>query len=196
MREEYLLTGPLEPTNEAYAVAKIAGIKLCQAYRQQYGANFIMGIPADVFGPGDDFGLEDSHVITALIRKMHEAKEQGQKVVEIWGTGSPRREFIFADDLANACLFSMEHYNDGEPINLGSGNDFSIAELAFMIKDVIGFAGDLVFDNSKPDGMPVKLLDSHKLEKLGWKPGRSFEKCLQETYAWFVKNVDPDELWK
>jgi len=188
MQVESLLTGPLEPTNEAYALAKVAGIKLCQAYRQQYGANFISGIPANAFGPGDDFGPEDSHVIAALIRKMHEAKEQGQEVVEIWGTGSPRREFIFADDLADACIFVMNKYGGAQPINLGCGLDMSIAELALAVKEVTGFQGQIHFDTSKPDGMPVKLLDSSELNTLGWRPRVSFHSALLETYEWFLES--------
>jgi GDP-L-fucose synthase len=188
MQVESLLTGPLEPTNEAYALAKVAGIKLCQAYRQQYGANFISGIPANAFGPGDDFSPEDSHVIAALIRKMHEAKEQGQEVIEIWGTGSPRREFIFADDLADACVFVMNKYDGAQPINLGCGLDMSIAELALAVKEVTGFQGQIHFDASKPDGMPVKLLDSSKLNALGWRPRVSFHSALLETYEWFLES--------
>ena len=192
MKEGYLLTDLLEPTNEAYAVAKIAGIKLCQAYRKQYRVDFMCGIPANCFGPGDDFSLEDSHVIGALMHKMHDAKLQGLKQVTIWGTGKPRREFIYVGDLAIACVFAMDNYNDIEPINLGCGEDFSIAELAFMIKKLTGFQGKLIFDTSKPDGMPIKLLDSHKLQKLGWIPIWSFEKALAKTHAWFAENVDTD----
>lgn len=193
MQVESLLTGQLEPTNEAYAVAKIAGIKLCQSFHQQYGANFISGIPANAFGPGDDFSLENSHVIAALMRKMHEAKIQGVKSVKIWGTGMPRREFIFVDDLANACVFTLKHYDSPVPINLGSGIDFSIAELAECIKEVVGFQGKLAFDESKPDGMPVKLLDTKELKSLGWKPMWSFEDALKMTYAWFKKQKKIDD---
>ncbi len=187
MRVESLLTGPLEPTNEPYAVAKIAGIKLCQAYRQQYGVNFVSGIPANAFGPGDDFSLENSHVIAALMRRMHEAKIQGVKSVEIWGTGTPRREFIFVDDLANACVFILRCYDGTVPINLGSGIDFSVAELAQCIKEVVGFHGKLTFDELKPDGMPIKLLDTKELKSLGWKPVWSFEDALRKTYSWFLE---------
>ena len=187
MRIESLLTGPLEPTNEAYAVAKIAGIKLCQAYRQQYGANFISGIPANVFGPGDDFSLENSHVIAALIRKMHEAKILGSECVEIWGTGTPRREFIFADDLADACLFIMRAYNGPEPINIGSGVDLSIGELAALIKQIVGYPGSLYFDASRPDGMPLKVLDSSQLRALGWRPRTPLRSALSATYDWFLQ---------
>ena len=187
MRVESLLTGPLEPTNEAYAVAKIAGIKLCQAYRQQYGVNFIVGIPANAFGPGDDFSLEDSHVIAALIRKMHEAKELDLESVDIWGTGTPRREFIFADDLADACIFIMCEYDSSEPINIGGGSDLSIRKLAELIKEVVGYPGELRFDTSKPDGMPLKVLDSSKLKEMGWQPRTPFRSALSVTYDWFLQ---------
>lgn len=191
MREEYLLTGPLEPTNEAYAVAKIAGIKLCQAYRQQHRANFIGGIPANAFGPGDDFSLEDSHVIAALMRRMHEAKLVGAAHVEIWGTGHPRREFVYADNLAEACVLAMQAYDEAAPINLGGGADLSIAELAAMVKEVTGFRGDLSFDTTRPDGMPVKLLDSSKLLALGWQPRVDFASALKATYEWFLEFGQP-----
>ena len=186
MRVESLMTGPLEPTNEAYAVAKIAGIKLCQAYSQQYGVNFICGIPANAFGPGDDFSLEDSHVIAALIRKMHEAKVLGVESVEIWGTGAPRREFIFSDDLADACIFVMREYSNSKPINLGSGWDLSIRELAELIKEVVGYLGELRFDTSKPDGMPAKLLDSSQLKEMGWQPRTPLRAALLATFEWFL----------
>ena len=155
MQVKSLLTGPLEPTNEAYAVAKIAGIKLCQAYRQQHGTNFIVGIPADAFGVEDDFSLDNSHVIPAMLRKMHEAKVQGADQVEIWGTGTPRREFIFADDLADACIFIMQKYNGSEPINLGEGVNLSIAELAELVKELVDYSGELRFNLNRPDGMPL-----------------------------------------
>lgn len=187
MRVESLLSGPLEPTNEAYAVAKIAGIKLCQAYRQQYGANFIVGIPANTFGPGDDFGTEDSHVIAALISRLHAAKIAGAPTVEIWGTGTPRREFIFVDDLAEACITVMQAYAGLDPINLGSGLDLSIAELAELIRKVIGYAGELCYDPSRPDGMPLKAVDSSQLTRLGWKPATTFRSALALTYAEFLQ---------
>lgn len=187
MREEALLTGPLEPTNEAYAVAKIAGVKLCQAYRQQFGVHFISGIPANAFGPGDDFGLEDSHVIAALIRKMHDAKVGGQAAVDIWGSGSPRREFIYVDDLADACLFLMGAHDASPPINIGNGSDMSIRQLAELIQEVVGYPGRLEFDTSKPDGMPVKLLDSNKLSALGWRSKTSMQSALSATYEWFLR---------
>lgn len=187
MHVESLLTGPLEPANEAYAVAKIAGIKLCQAYRQQYGANFIVGIPTNVFGPGDDFSPEDSHVIAALIRRIYEAKLTGKPFVEIWGTGTPRREFIFADDLADACLFVIQRYDGAEPINLGGGTDLSIAELAELVKEVVGYAGELRFDTSRPDGMPLKALDSSRLIAMGWRPATPFRVALAATYDSFLE---------
>lgn len=188
MKEDALLTGLLEPTNEAYAVAKIAGIKLCQAYSQQYGVNFVCGIPANAFGPGDDFSPEGSHVIAALIRRMHEAKILNTETVEIWGTGSPRREFIFADDLADACIFVMREYDGTQPINLGCGSDISISDLAKAVKEVTAFQGQICFDASKPDGMPVKLLDSSKLKALGWRPRVPFYSALEATYEWFLQS--------
>jgi GDP-L-fucose synthase len=189
MRIESLLTGPLEPTNEAYAVAKIAGIKLCEAYRQQYGANFIVGIPANAFGPDDDFSLDNSHVIPALLRKMHEAKTQSADQVEIWGTGAPRREFIFADDLAEACIFVMQHYDGAEPINLGGGEDVSIRELADLALKVVGYQGWLHFDTSKPDGMPLKALDASRLREMGWVAGTSLKDGLEATYMSFLNKA-------
>ena len=187
MRVESLLTGSVEPTNEAYAIAKIAGIKLCQAYRQQYGANFIVGIPANAFGPGDDFSPDNSHVIAALIRKMHEAKVASSASVEIWGTGTPRREFIFADDLADACLFVMQGYDGAEPINLGGGIDLSIAELAELVKEAVGYWGGLRFDTSRPDGMLVKALDSSRLIAMGWRPATPFSTALAVTLSAFLQ---------
>lgn len=184
-----LLTGILEPTNEAYAVAKIAGLKLCQAYRRQYGVNFVSVIPANAFGPGDDFHLENSHVIAALLARMHQAKESGQESVEIWGTGNARRDFIYADDLADACVFVMQHYDGEEPINLGGGSGVSIRELALMVKEVVGYKGELRFDTTKPDGMPCKLLDSTKLFALGWRPQTPFRTALAETYQWYLHHV-------
>jgi len=185
MRVESLFTGPLEHTNAAYALAKLSGIELCRAYRSQYGVNFISAIPANAFGPGDDFSLEDSHVVAALIRKIHEAKARSLPVVRVWGTGAPRREFIYADDLANGCIFLMLHYDAGEPINLGTEHDFSIKELAELIKEIIGYTGEIQFDGSKPDGMPAKRLDSSQLRELGWKPKTDFRAALEQTYQWF-----------
>lgn len=186
MKEEDILTGVLEPTNEAYAVAKIAGLKLCQAYRFQYGVKFIVGIPANAFGPGDDFSTEDSHVVAALLMRMHEAKCRNESSVQIWGTGAPRREFIYADDLAHACVHVMQHYDDNEPINLGTGESVSIAELAFLIKDITEFSGEILFDPSRPDGMPTKVLDTQKLKNLGWKHRFSLSEALRKTYEWYT----------
>jgi GDP-L-fucose synthase len=188
---ESLMTGPLEPTNEAYAVAKLAGITLCQAYRQQYGVHFISGIPANVFGPGDDFAPEDSHVIPALIRKLDEARRLGAPSVSLWGTGTPRREFIYADDLADACIFVMHEYDHPKPLNIGSGSDLSIRELAELIKEVIGYHGELHFDTSKPDGMPLKRLDSRRLNEMGWRPKTSLRAALLATYTWFLQRGHP-----
>jgi len=187
MKEGDLLTGSLELTSEPYAVAKIAGLKLAQSYKRQYAADFICGISANIFGPDDDFSSEDSHVIGALIRKIHEAKSRDLREVVIWGTGKPRREFIYVDDLADACIFIMRKYSDIEPINLGCGEDISIYELALLIKRIVDFKGKIVSDPSKPDGMPVKLLDSYKLKKMGWKPAWPFEKALAETYKGFLE---------
>jgi GDP-L-fucose synthase len=187
MRVESLLTGPLEPTNEAYSVAKIAGIKLCQAYCHQYGVNFVSGIPANVFGIGDDFSSENSHVIPALLRKMHEGKLQRKPYVSIWGTGAPRREFIFSDDLADACIFIMREYEDPTPINIGGGFDVSIKELAELIKEIVGYPGKLRFDTSKPDGMPEKVLDLEPLFEMGWRPKVPFRTALQVTYDSFLR---------
>lgn len=177
-----LMTGPMELTSEPYAMAKLAGIKLCQAYRRQHGAHFISGIPADVFGPGSKFNAKDSHAVPALMLKMHEAKENGLGSIEVWGTGNPRREFIFSADVANACVFVMRSYDDGEPINLGGGADLSIREAAEAIQQVVGYTGELRFDVSKPDGAPLKRLDSSRLLAMGWRPAISFEEGLQATY--------------
>jgi len=185
--EESLLTGPLEPTNEAYALAKLAGIGLCRAYNQQYGANFITGIPANVFGPHDDFSLDNSHVIAALIRKTHESKVNGAGSVQVWGSGNPRREFIFVEDLADACLFLMDNYDSPAPINIAGGTVLSIRQLAELIKQVIGYTGQLEFDATMPDGMPMKGLDGSRLTALGWMPSTSLEPGLRATYEWFMK---------
>jgi GDP-L-fucose synthase len=192
MQEKELLGGPLEPTNEAYAVAKIAGIKLCESYRKQYGADFICAIPANPFGRTDDFESDDSHVIPALLRKMHQAKMGGAPSVEIWGTGSARREFIFADDVADACLLLMDGYEDLQPINLGTGIALSIKELAELMKEVVGFKGQLSFDTTKPDGMPVKVLDSSKLLGMGWRPRTDFKSSLEATYQSFLEKKNAD----
>ncbi|HLW76169.1 MAG TPA: GDP-L-fucose synthase, partial [Bryobacteraceae bacterium] len=185
IREDYLLTGSLEPTNEAYAIAKIAGIKLCQAYRRQFGFRAICLMPTNLYGPGDNFDLENSHVLPALVRKFHEAAAAGAKPVTIWGTGSPRREFLHVDDLADACLFLMLNYDSAEIVNVGTGVDVTIAELAEMIQRVTGFKGELRFDTSKPDGTPRKLLDVSKLRALGWSAKIPLEKGVEETCAWY-----------
>lgn len=191
MKEEYLLTGPLEHTNEPYALAKIAGIKLCQSYNAQYGTHFISVMPTNLYGPNDNFNLETSHVFAALIRKFHEAKRYGRPSVEIWGTGKPRREFLHVDDLADACLFLMKHYNDSEIINIGTGKDLSIAELASLMKRIIDYQGDILFDTSKPDGTPRKLLDVSKLKDIGWKSAIPLEEGIKRTYDWFVEHRWP-----
>lgn len=187
--EDALLTGPLEPTNEWYAVAKIAGIKLCQAYRKQYGSNFISAMPTNLYGPFDNFDLQSSHVIPALIRKAHAAKMAGENGMEIWGTGTPLREFLHVDDLADAAIFVLTEYNEAEHINIGSGTDLSIAEVARKIMDVVGLDGDLRHDTSKPDGTPRKLMGADKLRALGWKPNIGLEDGLRQTYDWFQENV-------
>lgn len=187
MRVDALLTGTLEPTSAPYAVAKIAGMTLCDAYRRQYGCRFVSAIPADVFGPGDDFSPEGSHVAAALLRRMHEAKVRGQAAVSIWGTGTPRRELMYCDDLADACLFVMRGYDGHGPINLGVGEDISIAELAAMIREIVGYQGRLVFDTTRPDGMPRKLLDSSELASLGWRAKTSVREGLAATYRWFLE---------
>lgn len=186
MSEDQLLTGALEPTNEAYAVAKIAGIKLCQAFRRQYGDDFIVGIPANSFGINDDFSPEDSHVIGALMRRAHEAKQKNDANLLVWGTGNARREFLFADDIADACIFLMKNYSDEDPINLAGGTDISIGELARLICDVVGYKGELVFDTAKPDGMPLKALNHDKLTGLGWRPRSDFKNAMHLTYNAFL----------
>lgn len=188
MPEDCLLTGALEPTNEWYAVAKIAGIKLCQAYRRQYGFNAISLMPTNLYGPEDNFHLADSHVLPALIRKFHEAKAQGADEVVVWGTGTPRREFLHVDDLADASLFLMRHYDGEEIVNIGCGRDVTIAELAELVREVVGFTGRIVFDPSKPDGTPRKLLDVSRLESLGWRAKISLRDGIAATYQWFLAN--------
>jgi len=190
LREEYLLTGPLEPTNEWYAIAKIAGIKLCQAYRKQHGFNAISLMPTNLYGPGDNFDLRSSHVLPALIRKFHEAKEADRATVPIWGSGTPKREFLYVDDLADAAIFLMNNYDDAEIINVGTGKDISIAELAELVSRVVGFQGALEFDPSKPDGTPRKLLDVSRLREVGWEAGWSLEAGLDATYRWYLDNSD------
>ena len=185
LKEEYLLTGVLEPTNESYAIAKIAGIKMCQAYRQQYGDDFISVMPTNLYGINDNFNLENSHVLPALLRKFHEAKEQGSKSVTVWGSGRPRREFLSVDDMADACYFLMKNYSDSEIVNIGTGSDVTIAELAGMMTDITGFKGEVVYDASKPDGTPVKRLDVSKLSALGWQAQISLRDGIEQTYSWF-----------
>ncbi len=186
MRVESLMSGPVEPTNEAYATAKISGIKLCQAFRQQYGADMVTVIPANIFGPGDDFTGEDAHVIAALMAKLHRAKVSRSDTVEVWGSGSPRREFVFVDDVADAAIFLMNEFSSPTPINLGNGSDVSIREIAEMIQQVVGYQGPLSFDTSKPDGMPLKMLDSAQLLSMGWRPKHSLRGGLENTYRWFL----------
>jgi GDP-L-fucose synthase len=180
-----LLGGPLEPTNEAYAIAKIAGIKLCQAFAREYGANFISVMPTNLYGPNDNFDLETSHVLAALLRKTHEAKEAGAIEIAVWGSGAPRREFLHVDDLAAACLFLLQNYDSPEIINIGSGTDLTVRELAELICSVVGFEGKLSWDASKPDGTPRKLLDISKIESLGWKPTIPLREGIARTYDWF-----------
>ena len=188
LREDALLTGPLEPTNEWYAIAKIAGLKMCQAYRRQYGFDAVVAMPTNLYGPGDNYHPENSHVVPALIRRIHEAKVSGAPEVVIWGTGAPLREFLHADDLADALVFLMRNYSDGEMINVGSGQEVSIAELARTIADVTGYLGRLRFDPSKPDGTPRKLLDSSRLSALGWTPKAPLAEGMREAYTWFTKH--------
>jgi GDP-L-fucose synthase len=187
--ETALLSGPLEPTNEAYAIAKIAGIKLCQAYAREYGANFISAMPTNLYGPNDNFDLEKSHVLAALLRKAHEAKTRKHRKLIVWGTGTPRREFLHVDDLASACLFLLEKYDCPEIINVGCGEDISIRQLAELVGDVVGFDGELAWDTTKQDGTPRKLLDVTKLRNLGWQPVIPLRDGIAQTYDWFLKNV-------
>lgn len=188
MQENSLFTGPFESSNESYSVAKTSCIKLCQAYYKQFKNIFISVIPATIFGPGDDFSLDNSHVITALIRKIHDAKENNKEFVELWGSGTPRREFIYSDDFGKACLFLMKEYDEEIHINIGVGYDVSIADLALIIKKEVGYSGSIRFDTGKPDGVPVKLLDSVKLLDMGWKPFTSLEEGIKSTYRWFIDN--------
>ena len=186
--EEELLSGKLEPTNDAYAIAKIAGIKLCESYRLQYGANFISVMPTNLYGPNDNYDLNTSHVLPALLKKMHIAKIKNLSSVEIWGTGNPKREFLHADDLAGACIFLMNSYNEKDFINIGTGEDISIKDLAFLIKEIVGFNGDIVFNTDKPDGTPRKLLDVGKLNKLGWEYKISLEEGIKQVYEDVLNN--------
>ena len=189
LMEDALLTGPLEPTNDAYAIAKIAGIKLCQAYAREYGKNFISGMPTNLYGPNDNFDLHTSHVLPALIRKVHEAKQGGAKEVSVWGSGTPRREFLHVDDLADACFFLLENYDSPEIVNIGCGEDVSIKELAETVCEVLGFEGSLVFDTSKPDGTPRKLMNIGRLLALGWKPRVNLKEGIRDAHEWFLKNL-------
>jgi len=188
LKEEYLLTGPLESTNEWYAVAKIAGIKLCQACQRQYGSKFISAMPTNLYGPEDNFDLESSHVMPALIRKFHEAKINRASSVTVWGTGKPLREFLHVDDCAAACLFLMQHYDGEEIVNIGVGEDLSIAELAELVSKVVGFAGKIIYDSGKPDGTPRKLVDVTRINGLGWRAGIPLEVGVRTTYEWFLEN--------
>lgn len=187
IKEEYLLSGTLEPTNDAYAVAKIAGIKMCQDFNKQYGTNYISVMPTNLYGPGDNYDLNNSHVLPAMIRKFHEAKLEGKDKVEIWGTGTPKREFLYVDDLADACIHLMLNYNDSEIVNIGTGEDVTIAELAIGIKNIVGFDGDIYFNTEMPDGTPRKLLDVSKLKDLGWQYQTSLVEGIKKTYQDYVK---------
>ena len=186
LEEAALLTGPLEKTNEWYAVAKIAGIKLCQSYRRQYGCDYISAMPTNLYGPGDNYDLQSSHVLPALLRKAHEAKARGDETLEVWGSGRPLREFLHVDDLADACVYLLKHYSGEEHVNVGSGDEVSIAELAGLIKDAVGFEGDLIFQADKPDGTPRKLLDCSKLESLGWRTQIGLREGISATYSHFL----------
>ena len=192
--ESALLTGPLEETNEAYALAKIAGIKLCQSYAREYGKNFISGMPTNLYGPRDNYDLHNSHVLPAFIRKVHEAKKSGAKSITVWGSGTPRREFLHTTDLAEACLFLLEHYDEPDLVNIGCGEDVTIRELAETVCDVLGFDGKLEFDTSKPDGTPRKLLDISKIKSLGWSPRISLREGIADAYRWFCDNYSEARL--
>lgn len=194
LTEDSLLTGLLEETNEPYAIAKIAGIKMCDAYRSQYGCNFISVMPTNLYGPNDNYDLKNSHVLPALIRKFFEAKEEGKSEVVVWGSGTPKREFLYADDLADACLFLMQEYNEPGLVNVGVGEDLTIKELAELVKEIVGFEGDIVFDSSKPDGTPRKLMDVSKLHSFGWKHRISLEEGIKKAYADFLKKHKQTEL--
>lgn len=196
LKEEYLLTGELEATNEPYAIAKIAGIKMCQSYNRQYGTIFISAMPTNLYGPHDNFDLKTSHVLPALIRKFHEAKVKGSPTVEVWGTGKPRREFLYVDDLADACLFLMNNYEGNDIVNIGIGKDISIGELAEKISKVVGYKGKIVFDTTKPDGTPRKLVDVTKINGLGWQASTSLDEGIKITYQWFLNNYNVTKIAK
>ena len=189
LKEEYLLSGPLEPTNEWYAVAKIAGIKMCQAYRIQHNCDFISAMPTNLYGPGDNFDLETSHVLPALIRKFHEAKQSSVSTVTIWGTGSPKREFCYVDDCAEACVFLMDKYSDNGIVNIGVGEDVAIKELGELVKEIVGYQGGIVYDSSKPDGTPRKLVDVSRINALGWKAKTSLREGIALSYTWYLCNA-------
>lgn len=188
LREEYLLTGALEPTNEPYAIAKIAGIKMCESYNRQYGTKYISAMPTNLYGPNDNFDLHNSHVLPALLRKFHEAKEKNAPFVEMWGTGMPKREFLYSDDLADACIFLMNTYQGNEIVNIGVGEDITIKELGEKVKAVVGYEGSIQFDTTKPDGTPRKLVDVSKINGLGWEAETALEEGLEKSYEWFLKN--------
>jgi GDP-L-fucose synthase len=190
MKEKHLLSGYLEETNEPYAIAKITGIKMCESYNRQYGTDYISVMPTNLYGPNDNFDLETSHVLPALMRKFHEAKVDGRKDVVVWGTGNPRREFLYVEDLAEACLYLMGRYSGDQIVNVGVGEDVSIRELAELIAQVVGFAGDLRYDTSRPDGAPQKLLDVAKINALGWKAKTTLKEGIEKTYQWYLENVD------
>lgn len=189
IKEEYLLTGPLEPTNESYAIAKIAGLKLVQAYRRQYGHRWISAMPTNLYGPGDNFDLDTSHVLPAMMRKFHDAKISYRGKVDLWGTGSPRREFLHVDDLAKACLHLLAHYDDESPINIGTGQDITIKELAEMVADIVGYKGEVEWDSSRPDGTPRKLLDVARIVGAGWNPSIDLRDGIEDTYRWYLENT-------
>jgi GDP-L-fucose synthase len=190
IKEDYLLSGYLEPTNDAYAIAKITGIKMCQSFNQQYGTNFISVMPTNLYGPNDNYDLNNSHVLPAMIRKFHEAKIEGKDKVEIWGTGTPKREFLYVDDLAEACVYLMSNYNDSEIVNIGTGEDITIKDLAYLVKEVIEFNGDIYFNTEMPDGTPRKLLDVSKLKDLGWSYKTSLREGIKKAYMDFTKNIN------
>lgn len=192
IREDSLLTGPLDPAHEGYAIAKIAGIKLAQAYRRQYGHDFISAMPTNLYGPGDNFDLKSSHVLPALIRKAHEAKRTGAASIEIWGSGTPRREFLHVDDLADACVMLLKTYSDAEHVNIGSGEDMTILEVTRMVCEAVGFTGEIVRDETKPDGTPRKLMSADKLRKMGWAPSITLPDGIAATYRWFLDHIATD----
>ena len=196
MKEEYLLTGPLEPTSEPYAIAKIAGMRMCQSYNRQYHTNFVSVIPDNLYGPHDDFNPETAHVLASLIHKFHDAKTKEKSSITLWGSGTPRRGFMYIDDLADACVFLMDNYNSSEIINIGYGEDMMIKDLALLVKDIVGFSGDVVFDKTKPDGTIRKLLDTDRLSQLGWQPKVSLEEGIRKTYQWYRNQCISEDIQK